>query len=393
MLDPGPATPAAPSDDTEPATVLSSLGVVAAQGDALARAEQLVRLSAGLAQAEVACLVVHGEEGAVVQTLCSSDEPSALRLVRSVVGRPQRSGELPVRRIPVGMPAGPSGALYLLGGPPTDDQARDALVEQFVTLAAQLVENAVRHEESHQELAWRQALADVSQVLLRPSGDDETQVWQHIADHVQTLTRARTVTISAPSEDDPELLQVVVAAGLGRDQLPGLRFRRSGSLSQLAMSTRTSQTGTADDWTVSHTSVEPRAPLGPLLAIPLLGTGPPRGAIVLSREADRPPYSPRDITVAQDFATQATLALELAETRASQVVLQARTELEHVSDTPQDQVIQRLFALGLTLDRAAREDPQAWVDQARAEVAEAIAEARGSLRTEYGLDRADGGSV
>jgi two-component system, NarL family, sensor histidine kinase DevS len=314
-----------------------------------------------------------------------------------VVGPPgpnrQTAAELPVRRIPVGMPAGPSGALYLLGGPPADDEARDALVEQFVTLAAQLVENAVRHEESHQELAWRQALADVSQVLLRPSGDDETQVWQHIADHVQTLTRARTVTISAPSEDDPELLQVVVAAGLGRDQLPGLRFRRSGSLSQLAMSTRTSQTGTADGWTVSHTSVEPRAPLGPLLAIPLVGTGPPRGAIVLSREADRPPFSPRDITVAQDFATQATLALELAETRASQVVLQARTELEQVSDSPQDQVIQRLFALGLTLDRAAREDPQTWVDQARAEVAEAIAEARGSLRTDYGLDRPDGGSV
>jgi GAF domain-containing protein len=382
-------------------SILAALRLVGSERSALARAQQCARLSVEISGAEHAVLVVYdGEDGDSTRLICSPEDAAGSPRLRAIVSQheddrfaSERSGgrdhqrdvspSPDVARIVFDSPPSPPGALYLLGGPA--GVAEDRGLREFVRLAVQMVGDSIRYEESHQQLAWRPALADVTQLLLSSGGDDETEVWQRIVDHVLQLTDARTVTISTPDEDDPALFRVHVVAGAGHSTLSGFTYPRLGSLVDLAISTGSSQSGVSvDHLVVSHNRIDPQTALGPLLAIPLVGHGVPRGALVLSREADRQGYSSRDLTLVEEFAAQATLALELAETRAAQMRLQALTEHEQVASTFEDHVLQRLYALSLTLDLAAEGNSENWLEQARGDIAAAMAEARRQLDRHYG---------
>lgn len=388
--------------------LLPALGELAGEETPRRRLRQLVRLSVDVVDADHAVLAFRDDPDAPVDVFASTDDAGQRRAAEAVLEdyRPgggwravpqQDEGTSPVLawvqdgrpllRVRVSNGRGHVGELYLLRRPDerpfdADDQA---LIREFVKMAALALENAIHLQESQQRLQWLRASATVSRVLLNATGADETQVWQSIADHVRRLARARTVTIGTADEDDPERLQVRVAAGVGAAELPGFTYPRAGSMSDHAMTTMRGVVGTADRWRVSHSQVAPEDPIGPLLAMPLIGGGSPRGVIVLSRRAHERGFSAADRSMAQDFANQATLAIELAEARGDQLRLQARTEVQHVADTYQDRVIQRLYAVALTLEAAARDTPSPWIDRARSDIDAAMAEARQSLADEYGM--------
>ena len=390
--------------------LLPALGELSGAQTPAGRLRQLVRLSVAVVDARHAALAFRDGATAPVRLLASTDDETEQRRIEAVLEdhrpdgawrdvRPDhaaaplltRTGDgTPLLQVGVSNGRGHVGDLYLLRH--RDDRPFDAddqtLISEFVKMAALALENAIHLEESQQRLRWLRASAAVSRVLLSAAAD-ETRVWQTIADHVCRLSRARTVTIGTFDEDDPERFVVRVAAGVGAGELPGITYPRAGSLSDHAITTRTGAAGTADRWRVSHSQVAPDQPIGPLLAMPLIGEGSPRGVIVMSRRADQPAFSAADRSMAQDFADQATLAIDLAEARADQLRLQARTEVQHVADTYQDRVIQRLYALALTLEAASRDAPSPWLDRARAEIDAAMAEARLSLATDYGLETPD----
>ncbi len=146
-----------------------------------------------------------------------------------------------------------------------------------------------------------------------------------------------------------------IASGVGAGELEGRSYPRAGSLADLAITTGEAQLVVDGHDRGVHSAVQPTIPVGPLMAIPMKGHGEARGAVVVSRQHGEPPFSAADVWMAEDFATQAALALDLAEARSAQHLLEASEERDRIPDTLQDQVIQRLFSIGLSLQSTAGE--------------------------------------
>ncbi|MFM6850583.1 MAG: GAF domain-containing sensor histidine kinase, partial [Terrabacter sp.] len=92
---------------------------------------------------------------------------------------------------------------------------------------------------------------------------------------------------------------------------------------------------------------------GPAMACPLVGDAGVRGAVVVTRRAGRPAFSRADVEMAEQLATHAAVALELADRRADEERVAVLEDRHRIARDLHDHVIQRIFATGLTLDAVA----------------------------------------
>jgi signal transduction histidine kinase len=241
------------------------------------------------------------------------------------------------------------GNLYLTdrvdGRPFTDEDVE--LVEALAFTAGIAIENARLYEESERRQQWLRASSDVSRELLSSVRDDLAAL-ELITASVQRLAAADVVTLVLPHPDDPDDLEVTVATGLGAENLVGAGFAAAGSL---ALHVMEQGHGTlydsrpANRWSVHLDMV---IPPGPVMAVPLTGDWSSRGAIVAGRVASRAPFNHGDLEMAEAFAEQAALALELAEARADQQRLSVLEDRDRIARDLHDHVIQRLFASELS---------------------------------------------
>jgi hypothetical protein len=386
-------------------SLLSAMGELAAEHTVAGRLDQLLQLSVRAVDADHAVLAVQepgdrpasvlfsspGEEvaaelralldphlGAVAVPAADRFRARALDVDRE--GPPER--RRPVLEVPITITTGRSSRLFIVGRPGERFATGDEeLAAEFAKVAALVVENAVHTRQTEQQVRWLQSLTLITQALLQ-AGADELSVWQEIADRVHQLARARTVTICTTSEDDAEQLEVRVVAGVGEDELAGRVFDRAGTLVGHAMDTGTWQYGGVGHAVTPHAEVGP--PVGPTLAIPLLGVDGERGAIELSRSPEQASFDRDEVVMVHDFANQAVLAVELAETRAAERRLTARTVQEEVTGTFQDRTIQRLFAMSLTVESALARRSEPWLVEVHTQLTEIIQDARSSLDVHYG---------
>jgi signal transduction histidine kinase len=217
------------------------------------------------------------------------------------------------------------------------------LVEALASTAGIAIENARLFADSERRQQWLHASSDITRELLAGSGQD-LAVLERITDSVRRLAAADVVTLVLPHEEHPEELEVVVATGLGAEHLGGVTFAAGGSLALHVMEQGRGtllDSGADQTWTVHLDMV---IPPGPVMALPLTGDWSSRGAIVLGREASRAPFTTADLEMAETFAEQAALALELAEARADQQRLNVLEDRDRIARDLHDHVIQRLFA-------------------------------------------------
>lgn len=93
---------------------------------------------------------------------------------------------------------------------------------------------------------------------------------------------------------------------------------------------------------------------GPFAAAPF-GTGERRlGALTVYRHRGAAPFEPATVDVLTAFATQAGLALVLAEGTAARERLSLYEERERIARDLHDVIVQRLYAAGMQLDLLAR---------------------------------------
>jgi signal transduction histidine kinase len=90
-----------------------------------------------------------------------------------------------------------------------------------------------------------------------------------------------------------------------------------------------------------------------MMVLPLRGTGPPRGALSLCRVRGRHIFTTRDLAMAASFASHASVALELADSRAAEQKLVLLEDRDRIAMDLHDHVIQELFAIGLSLEGTA----------------------------------------
>ena len=168
------------------------------------------------------------------------------------------------------------------------------------------------------------------------------------------------------------------AAGVDKEDLLGSRFPTEDSAAWLVME---AGHGVMIDYGekagLRYVDFGDFVPVGPIMAVPLTGAGETRGAIVVGRLTPQTSFTQADLEMAEAFAEQAALALELTDARANRERLAALENRDRIARDLHDHVIQRLFAAGLTAQSLAQTTTEPLI---RDGLARTIGDLNGTIR-------------
>jgi signal transduction histidine kinase len=119
---------------------------------------------------------------------------------------------------------------------------------------------------------------------------------------------------------------------------------------------RVIRTGKAVLVTEYRTAADPLAmggDIGPMMLVPLTAGERAYGALALGRVAGREGFTHADLGMAASFATQAAVALALADARDTELRVARLEDHDRIAFDLHDHVIGELFALGIGLQRLA----------------------------------------
>jgi two-component system, NarL family, sensor histidine kinase DevS len=246
------------------------------------------------------------------------------------------------------------GNLYLTnrrdGGEFTAED--EELISALAATASIAIENARLYEESRQRQEWLRASGEISRNLLL-SEDNEIDTLRRIAVSVKRLAAADVVSVVLPLQHGTEL-EVVTAVGAGQEDVTGVRYQPAGSLAWHAMREgRGLIVKDVDQQPEIYLHLRKAVQVTQVMAVPLMGETGARGALIVGRIARHTAFAEADLDMAQTFAGQAAIALELADARAVGQRLVALEDRDRIGRDLHDHVIQRLFAVGLGLQGTA----------------------------------------
>ena len=226
----------------------------------------------------------------------------------------------------------------------------EVLVSALAATAGVAIENARLYDEARRRQQWLQASTEVSQQLLSTDGEDPLQL---IARQARQVANADVVTVVLPTADGQRLI-VEVAAGQGADELTAFTFAIENTLVGVAFNSGqpvlVGDISEDPQYTVHLSEV---VPVGPVMVLPLGGAERVRGALVIGRLHGRHRFAEADLEMAMTFANHAAVALELADARADQQRIVLLEDRDRIARDLHDHVIQRLFAIGLTVQSVA----------------------------------------
>ncbi len=248
------------------------------------------------------------------------------------------------------------GNLYLCGSTRGEFSNEDvALIQALAGTAGVAIDNSRLFDAARSRQEWLQASAAITRRLLAVPNptDDSGEVLgdplQFIAERSLAVAHADLVTIVLPDGDTDDL-RIEVAVGSGADDLRGQSVTRSaGTLCGHVLTTGVAQRLSDRDESPLTSITSSVLDSGPLLLIPLLGPKRTHGVLTAVRVRGRVEFTADDLDTATAFANQASLALELAESRREQQRTAMLDERDRIAADLHDHVIQRLFASGLTL--------------------------------------------
>lgn len=313
------------------------------------------------------------------------EDPRPIRL--ESIGDDPRSVGFPVNHPPMGPFLGVPirirdevfGNLYLTEPDDGRFTAEDEeLAAALAAAAAVAIENARLYELSRQRQQWLAASTEVTREILASAGDEPLRI---LASRLLSLADADFVSVALPTPDGQRLTFEVTATG-GDEIRTSFSVELEGTLSARALQTGEPQT--ADDM-----SAMPRShgadvvqdivgrPIEAAMSIPMIGAEKPRGVLIIARVKGRRPFTADEVEMARSFASQATIALELADARADQQRVAVLEDRDRIARDLHDHIIQRLFAVGLNVQSASgRVDDE----QLRRRLVEAVGEVDETVR-------------
>jgi PAS domain S-box-containing protein len=123
--------------------------------------------------------------------------------------------------------------------------------------------------------------------------------------------------------------------------------------------------------------------IGPILLAPMVSSAGPTGVVVVTRMPGREPFEAEDVRLVESFAQQAGLGMELVRAQEERAQFALVTDRERIARDLHDHVIQRLFAVGMTLQAAANsvEDPSTLqrIEESVEELDATIRDVRGTI--------------
>ncbi|MEU6562734.1 sensor histidine kinase [Nocardia nova] len=244
----------------------------------------------------------------------------------------------------------------------------DELIVQALAAAAGIaIENARLYESGRNRQAWVEATRDLTTEFL--AATDSEVVLAHLVDRTRTLTRSDRALLAVV--DDPDLpaeeiteIRISQASGTGAPR-PGRALPVTGTVGK-AFSQRTPlRFDTAAELELAD--LFPDA--GPALLVPLHTGDKPVGIVITVRAAETAPYDDETLELATVFSGQAALAMRLASTQQRLRELDVLSDRDRIARDLHDHVIQRLFAIGLSLQGAV---PRTRVPEVRTRLTDAI---------------------
>ncbi|GAY13512.1 histidine kinase [Mycobacterium sp. shizuoka-1] len=283
------------------------------------------------------------------------DEPKPIRL-DNILQHPASVGfppnHPPMRTflgVPVRIRDEVYGNLYLTekadGQPFSEDD--EVLVEALAAAAGIAIDNARLYAQSRTRQSWIEATRDIGTELL--GGTDPARVFRLIADEALDLTAADAVIVAVPTDtelptDRVRELLVVETAGVVGPALSTQPIPVAGSVIGNAFAT---QTPHRFDSIGDELTAMPEA--GAALVLPLRTTDTVAGVVVIVRRRGRQTFTDEQLDMMAAFADQATLAWQLATTQRHLRELDVLSDRDRIARDLHDHVIQRLFAIGLSL--------------------------------------------
>ncbi|MFJ2541771.1 GAF domain-containing protein [Microbacterium sp. NPDC087589] len=331
---------------------------------------------------EVAQQIGHLPEGlGILGAVIESEHPIRL----DDLGEDSRSVGFPAHHPPMrsflGVPIRVRGEIYgnlYLTNPAAGSfsEEDEELVLALASTAAIAIDNARRFEESRRLQRLSGALAEINAALLSPDAGD---VFGVLAERVAILVDADVVCIvvSDPLTED---YRIETARGSGAESLEGAEVPADTSLISAAM---TGGGVVVADGVTGILSEQQQDNGGSTVAVPLIVTGAPVGALCVTRDESGRRFSPEDLSTLAEFAAQAGLVLALAQARGDRQRLDLIEERARIARDLHDNVIQRLFGTGLGLQALAARLPAhaAAISAQVAEIDAAIADFRTAIFT------------
>jgi signal transduction histidine kinase len=241
------------------------------------------------------------------------------------------------------------GNLYLTekanGLPFSEDD--EVLAQALAAAAGIAIDNARLYEKSQTRQQWIEATRDIATQLL--SGADPTRVFRLIADEALKLTGADVAMVAVPADTD--LTSGVV------DELVIVESASATGISPAAHPIPVGGTSIGDAFLqgtprrldmidVDLIAVDQA---GPALVLPLRAADTVSGVVITLRQKGAQPFSDEQLDMMAAFADQAAVAWQLAGTQRQMRELDVLTDRDRIARDLHDHVIQRLFAVGLSL--------------------------------------------
>jgi signal transduction histidine kinase len=360
--------------------LLEAVVAVGSQLDLEAVLRQIVEAAAGLVNARYGALGVIGDAGRLAEFVpVGLDEaqiaaihhwPEGRGLLGELITHPRslRLADIASHPGSYGFPAGHPpmqsflgvpvrireevyGNLYLTGkiNGAEFDEEDEAVVVALAAAAGVAIENARLYEESRRRQRWLQASAEVSRRLL--SGADPAEVLDLVTEQVLEMAGADLVVLALPEPGRSQLVNRH-AAGTGAERARGLTLPDDSlSATVLATGEPVMVEEFSRDERVAKVARE-RMTLGPAVIFPLGGPGDVRGALTVGRSPGSMPLTHAVTEMVSSFATQAAIALQLADSRRDAEEVTVLQDRERIARDLHDLVIQRLYATGMSLQGA-----------------------------------------
>ncbi|MGW0871868.1 GAF domain-containing protein [Streptomyces sp. NPDC002740] len=273
--------------------------------------------------------------------------------------------------LPIDVDGEPFGRLHLAGkeGGGREFTAEDRrLLHVLAAQAGLAIGNARRYEAARRRERWVEGAAAVTTALL--TGESAADALLTVAERARHLADAAAGIVLQHTEDGG--MEIVIAATATNPAVPdapaapGEDIGGLGDLGDLVGATIRPGSPVLDRLLggepvfIDDSATDPRMTtrvrhrFGPSMMLPLQADGQLIGTLALPRRRGDPPYTEVEKLLAVQFASQAAVALVLADARHRRERLAVFEDRDRIARDLHDLVVQRLFATGMMLQAARR---------------------------------------
>ncbi|MGW1201310.1 GAF domain-containing protein [Streptomyces cyaneofuscatus] len=224
-----------------------------------------------------------------------------------------------------------------------------ALLHVLASQAGIAIGNARLYESARQRERWIEGAAAVTTALL--TGTDAADALMTVAESARVLAGATAGVILQPTEAGG--MEIVTASTL--DDPAGIVGTTIAPGSPVLVQLLGGEPVFIDDSaTDPRMTTDVRSRFGPSMMLPLQSGGRLIGTLALPRRRGAPPYTAVDRLLATQFASQAALALVMADAQADRERLAVYEDRDRIARDLHDLVVQRLFATEMMLESTRR---------------------------------------